>query len=165
MQARASAVRSRAADVRSEALATAQRAEEMCARTVAVLAGFTGRPFGDRNERFLLRVARCRPMVGFVRHDLRRWLERAGLPRETVSKHCSRRSHACVSSVIETRTKPRSSTSQPSWAKRSAPRALKFGTDEDCLAGDDLGDREACLEVVARGPRPSGLELALLVGL
>jgi hypothetical protein len=38
-------------------------------------------------------------------------------------------------------------------------------TDEDCLAGDDLGDREACLEVVARGPRPSGLELALLVGL
>jgi serine/threonine-protein kinase RsbW len=38
-------------------------------------------------------------MVGFVRHDLRRWLERAGLPRETVSEVTLACSEACANAV------------------------------------------------------------------
>lgn len=98
-QERANELRSRAADACRDSVAKIQRAEEACAQTVAVLADFSGRPFGDRDDRFLLRVARCRPIVGFVRNDLRRWLERSDVAVETASEITLACSEACANAV------------------------------------------------------------------
>jgi len=92
-------LRSRAARLRREAMTEQRRAEETCARLASVLVAFDHRPFGDRGDRFLLSVGRSRPLLRFVRHDLRRWLERAGLPDEPVSDVTLACSEACANAV------------------------------------------------------------------
>jgi anti-sigma regulatory factor (Ser/Thr protein kinase) len=84
---------SRAAEARHAASVQRRRSEQACDRseqaidhTAAALLGWRGPPFGDRAGRFQLRLGRSRPLVRFVRHDLRRWLERAGLPAGLVSE-------------------------------------------------------------------------------
>lgn len=84
---------SRAAEARHAASVQRRRSEQACDRseqaiddTAAALIGWRGPPFGDRAGRFQLRLGRSRPLVRFVRHDLRRWLERAGLPAGLVSE-------------------------------------------------------------------------------
>lgn len=98
-QERANEQRSRAAAACRDSLEKIRLAEEACATTVTLLADFTGRPFGDRNERFRLHVARCRPVVGFVRHDLRRWLERIGVSPETANEVTLACSEGCANAV------------------------------------------------------------------
>ena len=90
---------SRAADACRAAVAAQRRSEEAFDRTAAVLIGFRCRPFGDRDGGFLLRVGRSRPLVRFVRHDLRRWLERAGLAAEALSDVELACSEACANAV------------------------------------------------------------------
>lgn len=51
----------------------------------------------------MLRVSRSRPLVRFVRHDLSRWLERAGLPAESVSEVALACSEACANAVEHAR--------------------------------------------------------------
>ncbi|HZD87895.1 MAG TPA: ATP-binding protein [Gaiellaceae bacterium] len=98
-EARAQELRSRAADARSSAAAERRRSELALDRAVTLLIGFGGRPFGDRDGRFLLRLGRVRPVVRFVRHDLRRWLEAAGLPPEPVSEVTLACSEGCANAV------------------------------------------------------------------
>ena len=98
-QARASELRTRAASARREAAANRRHAEETCARSATVLVGYDGRPFGDRDGSFLLCVAKARPFVRLVRHDLGRWLERAGLPADLVTEVTLACSEACANAV------------------------------------------------------------------
>lgn len=97
--ARANELYSRAANARRAAVAARRHSEQAFDRAATVLIAFDGRPFGDRDGRFLLRVARSRPAVRFVRHDLRRWLERAGLAAELLSDVELACSEACANAV------------------------------------------------------------------
>lgn len=98
--ARAYELRSRAAEARRAALATRKQSEAAFDRTAAILIRFDGRPFGDLDgRRFLLHIGRARPLVRFVRHDLQRWLERAGLPADAVSEVTLACSEACANAV------------------------------------------------------------------
>lgn len=98
-EARLHELRSRAAEARHAALEEQRRSESACERAAAVLTSFDGRPFGERDGRFLLQVARARPLVRFVRHDLRRWLEQAGVPAEVVNEVVLACSEACANAV------------------------------------------------------------------
>jgi anti-sigma regulatory factor (Ser/Thr protein kinase) len=88
----------RAAQVRREAVAQRQRADDICGRLADTLSGFYV-PVGDRDRRFLLRLGRSRPLLRFVRHDLRRWLDRSGLPAEVVTEVVLACSEACANAL------------------------------------------------------------------
>jgi anti-sigma regulatory factor (Ser/Thr protein kinase) len=99
LKARNEELRSRAAQARGRAAAERRRAEEACARAAAVLVAHDGRPFGDRGSSFVLGIARVPSLVRLVRHDLRRWLERAGVRSELVSEITLACSEACANAV------------------------------------------------------------------
>jgi serine/threonine-protein kinase RsbW len=61
------------------------------------------RSFGDRGDRFRLRLGRLRPVVRFARTDLRRWLETAGLSPDVVDDVTLACSEACANAVEHAR--------------------------------------------------------------
>jgi anti-sigma regulatory factor (Ser/Thr protein kinase) len=99
LRSRAAEARRAAAEEQQRSAVGRQRAEMGCDRTAAVLTSLGGRPIGDRDGRFLLGVGRSRPLVRFVRHDFRRWLEQADLPAEGVSEVVLACSEACANAV------------------------------------------------------------------
>jgi len=92
-------LRARASESRRRAQAERERTEELAARLAQVLGACPGRPFGDRGERFYLRLGRVRPLVGFARQDFRRWLERGGVAAEVVDELVLACSEACANAV------------------------------------------------------------------
>lgn len=98
LKARIHDLRLQAAQVRREAVTEQRRSEEIFVRLADTLIGFS-LPLEDRNKRFLLRLGRCRPLLGFVRHDLRRWLDQCRLPAELVNEIVLACSEACANAL------------------------------------------------------------------
>lgn len=92
-------MRSRSATLRREAEAQRARTEILCDRLATNLSRSGARPFGDRGERFRLRLGRLPALVRFARNDLRRWLETTGLPPEVVGDVALACSEACANAV------------------------------------------------------------------
>lgn len=71
------AERARSERIRSGQLR--ERSEQLSQRVVDNLRRYQGPPFGAAGDTFRLRLARMRPAVALLRHDLSRWLEYRGV--------------------------------------------------------------------------------------
>jgi anti-sigma regulatory factor (Ser/Thr protein kinase) len=89
----------RAAALREQAKIRQRLAQERANELAENLVAWSGRPLGDRNERFLLRLARLEPMVRFARRDFRRWLEGQDVEPEVVADVTLACSEACANAV------------------------------------------------------------------
>jgi anti-sigma regulatory factor (Ser/Thr protein kinase) len=99
IRVRAQAERSRAERLLRDAATNLQRTEAIFERIAARLPETTRRSYGDRGERFLLRIGRLRPLLRFARNDLRRWLESKDLPRDVVDDIALACSEACANAL------------------------------------------------------------------
>jgi anti-sigma regulatory factor (Ser/Thr protein kinase) len=97
--ARAQEERSRAEKLRRDAAATRLRTQALSEQLAACLLETPERIYGDRGERFLLRLGRQPPLLGFARNDLRRWLESRELPQEIVDDVTLACSEACANAL------------------------------------------------------------------
>ena len=98
MCARARAERVRAEELRRAAAANRHRTEELCERLAS--GGLDARKsYGDRGKRFVLRLGRLRPLLGFARNELRRWLESMDLSAEVVDDATLACSEACANAI------------------------------------------------------------------
>ena len=99
LTAQARALRAQASASCRWARAERERAEELASALSQSLQQCAGRPFGDRGGRFFLRLARARPLLAFARGDLRRWLERSGVPADVVQELTLAFSEACANAL------------------------------------------------------------------
>src|SRR5215468_1253317 len=87
---------------RSERMRSGQlrkRSEQLSQRVVDNLRRYEGRPFGDAGDTFRLRLARLRPAVALLRHDLSRWLEYRGVESSDIQDIALACSEACANAV------------------------------------------------------------------
>jgi anti-sigma regulatory factor (Ser/Thr protein kinase) len=87
---------------RSERIRSGQlweRSERLSQRVVDNLRRYQGPPFGDNGDTFHLRLARMRPAVALLRHDLSRWLEYRGVDHNDIEDIALACSEACANAV------------------------------------------------------------------
>jgi anti-sigma regulatory factor (Ser/Thr protein kinase) len=92
VRARSTALRERASDLRI-------RAAEESLRAVRSLRTTDGRAFGEREGGFWCRLPRLPAVLGLVRHELGRWLEREGVPPEASADVLLACSEACANAL------------------------------------------------------------------
>jgi anti-sigma regulatory factor (Ser/Thr protein kinase) len=96
---RAHEERSRAKKLRREAATNRRRTNAICDRLAVGLLETSSRPYGDRGERFLLRLGSLQPLLRFARNDFRHWLESKHLPAEVVDDATLACSEACANAL------------------------------------------------------------------
>jgi anti-sigma regulatory factor (Ser/Thr protein kinase) len=93
------AVVQRARSERTRAKELRKHAELLSRQLADNLRRFDGPPFGDAGARFSLRLARLRPAVALLRHNLGRWLELRGVTAEHAHDLILAASEACANAV------------------------------------------------------------------
>jgi anti-sigma regulatory factor (Ser/Thr protein kinase) len=91
------AERARSERIRSGQLR--EKSEQLSQRVVDNLRRYQGPPFGDAGDTFRLRLARIRPAVALLRHDLSRWLEYRGVDSNDINDIALACSEACANAV------------------------------------------------------------------
>jgi anti-sigma regulatory factor (Ser/Thr protein kinase) len=91
--------RCRAGAMRARAAELSLQSDRLSAQAAETLRTTCGPARGERGERFELRLARLRPTVGLLRHELRRWLERRGIDPSVATEVTLACSEACANAV------------------------------------------------------------------
>lgn len=106
-RARARELRAEAASRRLRAVAATRRSNELVETLVDRLTGSGRHALGDHGERYQLQLGRLLTMVRLARFDLRRWLERRGLPSRVIGEIALACSEACANAVEHPRSASR----------------------------------------------------------
>jgi anti-sigma regulatory factor (Ser/Thr protein kinase) len=96
---RAVAARARSTALRARALDLRERAFFESDRIVRGLTRTEGYAFGDRADGLCFRLPRLPGALGLVRHELRRWLDRQGIPAEAAADITLACSEACANAM------------------------------------------------------------------
>jgi anti-sigma regulatory factor (Ser/Thr protein kinase) len=91
--------RRRASALQQQSLVLRRQSERLSAEIADRLRTVSGRPHGERGESFALRLARLRPAVGLMRHELGRWLERRNVDSAVAFEIALACSEACANAV------------------------------------------------------------------
>jgi anti-sigma regulatory factor (Ser/Thr protein kinase) len=98
LRRRARRERERAIWLRDRSLELKARSDGLAEQVAGVLQS-RDRPFGEREDAFVVRVGRIPLAVGLVRHELRRWLTRDGVAPEQAAEVALACSEACANAV------------------------------------------------------------------